>query len=85
MEKKEEKMHSDQLVNSSYDPPCRTCERKGCGSYRDQCEKYLAFRAQKKAISEARKEHRKTDNYVYDAKMRMKTSPNLTIFKPHKK
>ena len=23
--------------------PCLNCERRGCGSYHDECEKYKAF------------------------------------------
>lgn len=25
--------------------PCKTCERKGCGTYHDECPEYLEFRA----------------------------------------
>ena len=25
-------------------PPCGDCEKKGCGAYHDQCEKYKEFR-----------------------------------------
>ena len=25
-------------------PPCRNCERRGCGSYHDECPKFKAYR-----------------------------------------
>lgn len=24
--------------------PCKDCERKGCGSYHDKCEKFIKFK-----------------------------------------
>lgn len=29
-------------------PPCGTCERKGCGAYHDECEKYRDYLEQLK-------------------------------------
>lgn len=34
--------------------PCVTCERKGCGSYHDECEEYQAFTEYRKQISRGR-------------------------------
>lgn len=35
--------------------PCKDCERKGCGSYHDQCPEYLAW---KKELNEANEKAR---------------------------
>ena len=35
--------------------PCMTCEKKGCGSYHSQCEKYKKFREEVKKQHEVLK------------------------------
>lgn len=36
--------------------PCVNCEKKGCGVYHDECEKFLAFKRDSAAEAEKRKE-----------------------------
>lgn len=38
-----------------YDAPCIKCERKGCGTYHDQCPEYIAYKNELKKLYEARK------------------------------
>lgn len=35
-----------------FSPPCKDCERKGCGTYHDECQIYLEWKEKKKAIVE---------------------------------
>lgn len=52
---KEEMVLLARRVNKSLkSAPCVTCERKGCGSFHDQCEKYQAFTEYRKQISRGR-------------------------------
>lgn len=34
--------------------PCKGCEKAGCGSYHDECEKFQAWKAEKEKIIQAR-------------------------------
>lgn len=34
--------------------PCASCEKKGCGSFHDQCEKYAEFKNNSAKIKTAR-------------------------------
>ena len=36
--------------------PCVNCEKKGCGAYHDECEKFLAFKRESAVEAEKRKE-----------------------------
>lgn len=36
--------------------PCKDCERKGCGEYHSQCEKYHEFQREIQRVSRMRKE-----------------------------
>ena len=35
--------------------PCKDCERKGCGSYHDQCEDYQNFVRENQRLKDARR------------------------------
>ena len=50
-------------------PPCGTCERKGCGAYHDECEKYKEFKQQ---ITDIRVKRQMESN-----KKRMPVNPYL--------
>lgn len=54
--------------------PCLNCERSGCGSYHDHCEKYREYVKHKKSISAARTKENEFRDTVYSAKRRMKTA-----------
>lgn len=63
--------------------PCINCEKKGCGSYHDICEKYKEFRKQKDAILEIK--HKESAAMpTYEDYKRNKTSKE-TLFKCHKR
>ena len=32
--------------------PCKNCDRKGCGAYHDQCEKFLEYKREKEKLRE---------------------------------
>lgn len=36
--------------------PCKECEKVGCGSFHDECDKYVAWRAEREEISKKRLE-----------------------------
>lgn len=40
--------------------PCLSCERRGCGSYHDECEQYRAFVAEQEALKSKRREANNT-------------------------
>lgn len=35
--------------------PCKTCDRKGCGSYHDICEKYKEWKREYELVKNARR------------------------------
>ena len=39
----------------AYNVPCKDCDKKGCGTYHDKCEKYLKYRKLKEKEYEARR------------------------------
>lgn len=57
---------------------CKHCEKRGCGSYHDQCEKYQAFRKTMKEIESKRAQNRSQQDCVYSCVTRMKNSPNTS-------
>lgn len=67
--------------------PCVTCERKGCGSYHDECEEYQAFREYRRRISDNRQVSEKLTSYKNEAMDRMKKTNRNTakIFKSPRK
>ena len=52
--------------------PCVDCERKGCGSYHDKCELYLAFCAEQRAVQEKKLKAREELEFVYKQVQKMK-------------
>lgn len=40
--------------------PCKDCPQKGCGAYHDQCEKFKAYKADRKAFYEDTKKRNTT-------------------------
>lgn len=49
-------------------PPCHNCPDRTIGvpNCHDTCEKYLAFRAKREKISQARKASRVFNDYIHD-------------------
>ena len=43
--------------------PCKDCEKKGCGIYHSQCEKYLEFSANRQKINEEKYKESKATYY----------------------
>lgn len=43
--------------------PCLTCDEVGCGKHAE-CEQYLAYDAERQAVSEARRKEDLVDGYV---------------------
>ena len=41
--------------------PCLKCERRGCGSFRDECEVYQSFLTEHNALKEKKKKFRGED------------------------
>ena len=65
--------------------PCVDCERKGCGAYHDQCEKFKQYKEEVKAY----RKHVDADPYKGDdvagrRQRRYKPLPNSAI-KTHKR
>ena len=44
--------------------PCVNCERKGCGSYHDQCPLYLEFKKKKEKEYNKRKEAKDERDWI---------------------
>ncbi len=44
--------------------PCGKCDKKGCGSYHDICEKYLTWHKEREKISQKRLKNREERNFV---------------------
>lgn len=60
--------------------PCTNCERSGCGSYHDECEKFKEYKLQREEI---RKERINSyDNYTYKKRFEHPTNSPL---KTHRK
>jgi hypothetical protein len=38
--------------------PCGKCERMGCGAYHDQCEKYQAYKEERRKLYEYHRQER---------------------------
>ena len=47
--------------------PCKNCEKKGCGSYHDNCKEYLEFVQWRKFVNE---NSRKEKNFYKTIKRR---------------
>lgn len=41
--------------------PCLKCERRGCGSYHDECEAYQSFLTEHNALKEKKKKFQGED------------------------
>lgn len=59
--------------------PCKTCERKGCGSYHDECEAYLKWREEYKKAQKPPTQHR---DFVKQSAFKSRTNG---MFRGHKK
>ena len=44
-------------------PPCKHCERKGCGEYHSRCPKYLEFRRKMEEVYKNRKKELDINEY----------------------
>ena len=44
-------------------PPCKYCEKKGCGSYHTKCEAYQKFKEKNEEISKERKKESEIIEY----------------------
>lgn len=66
--------------------PCANCERKGCGSYHDECEKYQDYLKKFKAIKSynADKTAKRKTYLLTDEQFRGR-KPRRGPFKSHKK
>ena len=49
--------------------PCKDCEKKGCGNYHSQCQKYLMYVQEKRLASER---ERKEKTLTYNERGRKK-------------
>ena len=64
--------------------PCVNCERKGCGTYHDECPAYQEFKAYKNAEIEKRIEVSKSFGAYIPTRLYKNRGGN-TQFKCHKK
>ena len=46
--------------------PCKDCANQGCGSYHDECKKYLEWQAERNLIHERKNKKNKTDYDFYE-------------------
>ena len=53
-------------------PPCKDCEKVGCGAYHDICEKYLEYKKSKKKEYDYRLENITTRQDIKSGIERMK-------------
>lgn len=60
-------------------PPCGKCERKGCGSFHDECEAYQEWKDECKKSKAPREEHRE---FIKQSTFKSRTSGQ---FRNHKK
>lgn len=60
--------------------PCINCENSGCGSYHDQCEKYIAFRKEQDEI----KKKKYADNDKWTPQRHYRTREH-SVIRCHKK
>lgn len=63
-------------------PPCRECERKGCGTYHSECELYQAFLVENEKEKEVRK---KIKEDKYNHREWKKELPKNNVFRSHKR
>ena len=50
--------------------PCLDCERKGCGSYHDKCEKYQAYKESKYQVFLKKKKEETIREYKGDGRLK---------------
>ena len=51
------------------DCPCRTCDKKGCGTYHSDCEQYLRWKKELEEVKKARDKalsYRDKNKYKYE-------------------
>ena len=47
-------------------PPCKECDKKGCGAYHSKCKRYLEYQEERKQISKKRMEEAEIFEYRRD-------------------
>lgn len=52
--------------------PCRDCERKGCGTYHDECEQYQQYRVERELTLMKRNTENKYQDYKNETMNRMR-------------
>ena len=52
--------------------PCVNCSKKGCGSYHEQCELYLAFKQERQVAQRNKLKKAQEGDYIYHAVQRTK-------------
>ena len=50
--------------------PCMECERKGCGSYHDKCERYREYKEGKYKVFEKKRKENAIREYKKDGELR---------------
>lgn len=68
------------------DAPCKICDKCGCGSYHDECQKYMEFRKEQLEKSERRKKMTELRHDISSGYKRMKDRKcSNGIVRSHKK
>lgn len=44
--------------------PCKKCERRGCGSYHDECAEFLAWTKENELLKQAKMEEALADTII---------------------
>ena len=66
-------------------PPCLGCERLGCGSYHDECEKYLEYINGRKDFNDKKRSEKiNTWQNAYERMKAERTKKNVKAFKREK-
>ena len=50
--------------------PCKTCERKGCGAYHNECERYKDYINAQDTYNKSNRDRKKLYNDLYAMKFR---------------
>lgn len=61
--------------------PCKTCDRKGCGSYHDSCEPYKEWAAANKEKNEKRKAEKDVRQLSRDHEMKYRRNLKTGVYK----
>lgn len=52
--------------------PCKRCQKRGCGIYHDQCEKYQAFREERENVLEEHRKDTEKDGFKIESILKCK-------------